>query len=97
MVGLRTVLFLLLLFLGLAPGMCAKPSAAPVFDASGIGDQIKLDRGWLFHVGYDPGFAAPGLDDGRGRASTCTRRWLTVGFRQVRGSGGFGCMSICRQ
>lgn len=63
MPGMRVLLLVLLLLGGLRSGVCVGASNVPVFDASAMGDQLTLSRGWLFHAGDDPGFASPGLDD----------------------------------
>jgi signal transduction histidine kinase len=49
-------------------------------DLSGLGDQVQLDHGWLFHPGDDPSFASPMLDD---------REWLPVDLKKSLPSYGF--------
>ena len=41
----------------------AQASAVPVLQVHGLGDQITLDQGWLFHAGDDPSWSSPTLND----------------------------------
>ncbi len=50
-----SLLSLLTIILFGIPRAVAQPSAASVFNASDISDQLTLDHAWLFHPGDDPG------------------------------------------
>ena len=58
----RFFFVLLILFAGSTrPVLAQQP--VPVVDASSLGDQIRLNDGWLFHAGDNPEWSSPTLDD----------------------------------
>ena len=74
LVSLLTVILLCI------PRAVAQTSAAPVFNAPDLGDQLTLDHAWLFHPGDDPGSASPTLDD---------HSWLPIDLHKPLASYGF--------
>ncbi len=65
---------------GSGPTGSAAGPHVPVFVAVGLGDQVDLDKGWLFHPGDDPSYASSRLDD---------RQWLAVDLHRNLESYGF--------
>ncbi len=74
---MRKLLFLAALFVTAA--------TAQTFDASRIGEPVKLKGNWRFHAGDNPAWAQPDFDDSGWRSLDTDTDWDRQGLPKVRG------------
>lgn len=87
MIRLRCACFLLLL-LGVVAGSAKMRATVPAFRVQGLGQPtVTLDGPWQFHLGDDPRWASPDLDDTGWERLQVDKGWGAQGHFAYQGFG----------